>query len=170
MSTVVGKFDMGSMDSHYVLADQNIRNWENALTTTVRSTELSLGLPQTMTSVGSFTQNASNYAKTLRIARPQPSLSSSSLVSFVDFHISSMSHTMESQVDSIGVQANTVTKPMIFGEFGEHTRQAPNAVVAGIALGASGKDRVAMSKVFTSADGSSGRGTTRPQSSQGATT
>jgi hypothetical protein len=41
---------------------------------------------------------------------------------------------MASQVDSIGVPANTVTKPMIFGEFGEHTQQAPNAVVAGIAL------------------------------------
>jgi hypothetical protein len=131
VSTIAGTFDMGSNASRDDMMDENIQDWENGLTNTVRSTEQSLGIPQTMTSVGFFTQNAGDYAKTFRIARPQSSLSSNSLVSFVDFHIYSISHTMASQVNSIGVPANSVTKPLIFGEFGEHTQQAPNAVAAG---------------------------------------
>lgn len=131
VSTIAGTFDMGNNASRDAMMDQNIQDWENSLTTTVRSTEADLGIQRTLTSVGFFTQNAGDYPETYRIARPQSSLSSDSLVDFVDFHIYSISHTMASQVNSIGVPADTVTKPLIFGEFGEHTQQAPNAVAAG---------------------------------------
>ena len=128
--TIAGEFNMGSQDSRIEMIDENIQDWENALTNTMRSTEQGLGIPQTMTSVGFFTQNPGDYDRTYRIAQPQSSVSSDSLTSFVDFHIYSISHTMASQVDNIGVPADTITKPMIFGEFGEHTQQAPTAVAA----------------------------------------
>lgn len=131
VSTIAGTFNMANSSSRYTMMDQNIRDWENALTATVQSTEQGLGIQPTMTSVGFFTQAAADYAKTFRIARPQSSLSSNSLVSFVDFHISSYAHTMASQVESIGASFTTVTKPIIVGEFGEYTSQSPNAIGAG---------------------------------------
>ena len=129
VSTSAGSFNMASATSREAMIDANTLYWENQLTAVIHSL-----LPGSLVALG-FTQGLAKFPEG-RIGRAQSSLSSSSLVDYVDFHLYPIFGPIQSQISSIGVAADTVTKPIIMGEFGEYGSEAPNASVAANALAA----------------------------------
>ncbi len=123
-------YDMSDPSSRNDLIDQNTLNWENQLTAAVHAQ-----LPRTLVSVGFFTPYALvEYPQTPRISRPQSSFSSESNVNFVDIHMYPIFGPILNQVDSLGVPPSSITKPLILGEFGEYTSEAPTPAAAAAAL------------------------------------
>ncbi len=129
VSTVTGEYDMGSATSRDDMMDESTLNWENTL-----AQEIHTDLPGSLVAVG-FTQGLAAYPEG-RIGRSQSSLTSSSQVDYVDFHIYPIFGTMSSQVAAIGVPAASITKPIILGEFGEYLSRVPSASAAAVALAA----------------------------------
>ena len=121
--TNAGTFDMGSSDSRNAMIDDNTLYWENNLTEAIHSV-----LPNSLVAVG-FTQGLAAFPQN-RVGRPQSSLSSSSLVDYVDFHLYPVFGPVQEQISAIGVAPASVTKPIIMGEFGEYASEAPNASAA----------------------------------------
>jgi hypothetical protein len=133
VATVTGQYDMASATSRNDMMDESTLNWENTL-----AQEIHTDLPGTLVAVG-FTQGLAAYPED-RIGRSESSLTSSSLVDYVDFHMYPIFGTMSSQVAAIGVPAATVTKPIILGEFGEYLSRVPSASAAAVTLAAWEKD------------------------------
>jgi hypothetical protein len=119
VSTNAGTFDMANATSRDAMIDSNTLYWENHLADVIHS-----AVPNSLVSVG-FTQGLVAFPQD-RIGRPQSSLSPSSLVDYVDFHLYPRFGPIYTQISSIGVAADTVTKPIIIGEFGEYESEAPN--------------------------------------------
>ena len=131
VQTTEGSFNMAKATSRNAMIDSNTLHWENQLTDTIRSTESRLGIPPTLISVG-FTLGLSPHGN--RIGRPQSSLSSKSQVDFVDLHMYPIFGPVSTQINNIGVAANTVTKPVVMGEFGEYASETPTVATAANAL------------------------------------
>ena len=129
VSTTAGKFDMASATSRNAMIDDNTLYWSNQLTEAIHSI-----LPSSLVALG-FTQGLVAFPQG-RIGRPESSLSSSSLLDYVDFHLYPIFGPVQAQINSIGVAADTFTKPIVMGEFGEYGSEAPNASVAANALAA----------------------------------
>ncbi len=125
VSTVTGEYDMANPYSRANMMDESTLHWENTL-----AQEIHTDLPGSLVAVG-FTQGLAAFPED-RIGRPESSLTSSSLVDYVDFHMYPVFGTMSSQVAAIGVPAARVTKPIILGEFGEYLAEAstPEAAAA----------------------------------------
>jgi hypothetical protein len=123
VATVTGEYDMASATSRDNMMDESTLHWENTL-----AQEIHTDLPGSLVAVG-FTQGLAAYPED-RIGRSESSLTSSSLVDYIDFHMYPIFGTMSSQVAAIGVPAATVTKPIILGEFGEYVAEAPTPEAA----------------------------------------
>ena len=123
-------YDMSDPSSRNDLIDQNTLNWENQLTEAIHTQ-----LPSVLVSVGYFTPYALvRFPQTPRISRPQSSFSSESDVNFVDIHMYPIFGPIVDQINSLGVSPPTITKPVILGEFGEYTSEAPTPAAAAQAL------------------------------------
>ncbi len=129
VATVTGEYDMASATSRDDMMDESTLHWENTLAQAIHT-----DLPGSLVAVG-FTQGLAAYPED-RIGRSESSLTSSSLVDYVDFHMYPIFGTMSSQVAAIGVPAASVTKPIILGEFGEYLSRLPSASVAAVSRAA----------------------------------
>ena len=123
-------YDMSNQSSRDTLIDQNTLNWENQLTDTVHAS-----LPGVLVSVGYFTPYALvRFPQSPRISRPETAFSSESEVDFVDIHMYPIFGPVLDQVGSLGVAPSSITKPVVLGEFGEYTSEAPSPLAAAIDL------------------------------------
>ncbi len=127
VSTDTGEYDMASATARNDMMDESTLYWENTL-----AQEIHTDLPGSLVAVG-FTQGLAVFPEG-RIGRAESSLTSSSLVDYVDFHIYPIFGSMSSQVAAIGVPATSVTKPIVVGEFGEYLSRLPSASAAAVAL------------------------------------
>lgn len=121
----VQPFNMADPSSRNDLMDDNLLHWENQLTDTIHA-----DLPGTLVSVGFFTPYALVRFPSPRLSRPESSLSSKSHIDFVDLHTYPLFGSMLDQMQSLGVTASSVTKPIVMGEFGEYVSQAATPQVA----------------------------------------
>jgi hypothetical protein len=129
VSTITGTFNMASATSRDAMIESNTLYWENHLTELIHS-----AVPGSLVAVG-FTQGLTTFPQN-RIGRPQSSLSPSSQVDYVDLHMYPKFGPIYAQINSIGIAPDTVTKPIIMGEFGEYMSQAHTPAAAAAELAA----------------------------------
>lgn len=115
--TWTGTYDMASASSRSALIDDALLRWQNTLVD-----ELHRLSPRPLVSLGFFAPYATRLDPpgTERIVRMQSAFSTQSSVDFVDLHLYPVFGSLVDQLNSTGVFAPSVTKPVILGEFGAY--------------------------------------------------